>query len=203
MKRNVILLAALALAAVGVWTGIGRGQAAKTAPSYTRLAVCDVANVFNKFTHATDLTNEFQGRRDRVKADDDEKAKQIDAQMALVKELAVGSKKHDEETEKLQKMDVERQVWRKMQEASVMRDYRLATEKMYTEICEAVMATAKDQGYDIVLYRDSVELNSESPTELLGKIALRKVLYNDPAVDITDAVIERVNATYGKGAAKK
>jgi Skp family chaperone for outer membrane proteins len=203
MKRNIILVAAAAVVALAAWAGIGRAQSSRPGANFTRLAVCDVSSVFNKYQRASDLSIEFNGRRDRVKAEDDEKLKQMDAQAAMIKELATGSKKYDEEVEKLQKMDAERQVWRKIQEQTVMRDYRLATEQMYNEINTTIAAVAKEQGFDIVLYRDSVELNSETPTELLGKIALRKVLYNDPSLDITDQVIERVNATYTKGGAKK
>jgi Skp family chaperone for outer membrane proteins len=141
MKRNIILLAVGALVALAAWTTIGRAQS-KPAAGYTRLAVCDIATVFNKYQRAADLTTEFNGRKDKVKAEDDDKVKQMDTQAAMIKELTAGSKKYDEEMEKLQRMDIERQVWRKTQEQTVLRDYRLATEGMYNEICVAIGTTA-------------------------------------------------------------
>jgi len=167
----------------------------------TRVAVCDVAAVFNKYDKATDLTDKFNARRDKIKAEDDSRGKEMSDLEAKLKPLQEGSAVFEETFAKLQKLDVDRQAWRKTQESSIVREHRMLTEQMYEEIVKVIADLAKEQGFDLVVYRDNIDLASQTTSELLAKIAQRKVLYNDPSLDLTQAVLERANAAYK--AAKK
>ena len=197
MKRtgwilSLIVVAALALA----WqTGIAQNAAKAPVPA-ARVAVCDIASVFNRYQRATDLSNQFNERRDRIKEQDKTKGEQMDQVEKMLKELKSDSKEYQEQSATMEKLTVERTVWRKMQEQAVIKDHRDLTEQMYQEIIKVIAQLAKDQGYDLVLYLDAAEMNSETTSELLGKIAQRKVLYCDPSMDITETVLQRANAAY-------
>jgi Skp family chaperone for outer membrane proteins len=195
-----VLAGLAAVAALGL--AQTRPGAAGGAPRLaTRVAVCDVAAVFNKYDKATDLTDRFNARRDKIKAEDDARGKEISDLEAKLKPLQEGSAIFEETFAKLQKLDVDRQAWRKTQESTVVREHRMLTEQMYEEIAKVIADLAKEQGFDLVIYRDNVDLASQTTSELLAKIAQRKVLYNDPSLDLTQAVLERANAAYK--AAKK
>lgn len=189
---SLIVVAALALA---LQTSIAQNAAKPPGPA-TRVAACDIASVFNRYQRATDLSNEFNERRDRIKAQDEAKGKEMDQVEKMLKELKPDSKQYQEQSAALEKLNIERTVWRKMQEQAVIKDHRDLTEHMYQEITNVIAQIAKDQGYDLVLYRDAAEMASETTSELLGKIAQRKVLYCDPSLDVTETVLQRVNAAY-------
>lgn len=197
MKRNVWILSLIGVAALALaWqTGIAQNAAKAPTPA-ARVAVCDIASVFNRYQRATDLGGQFNDRRDRIKEEDKTKGEQMDQVEKMLKELKSDSKEYKEQSATLEKLSVERTVWRKMQEQAVIKDHRDLTEQMYQEIVAAIAQLAKDQGYDLVLYLDAAEINSETTQELLGKIAQRKVLYCDPSLDITETVLQRVNAAY-------
>ena len=68
---------------------------------------------------------------------------------------------------------------------------------VYVHIKEAVAELADEHGYDIVLVDDSVfEFETNSESEMLYEIAMLRVLYSRDVVDITDELVEYMNARY-------
>jgi Skp family chaperone for outer membrane proteins len=55
---------------------------------------------------------------------------------------------------------------------------------------------AQREGYDVVLYLSPPELVSYNPDAVKEQIRLRKVIYANPRIDITQAVVDRLNANY-------
>ena len=87
----------------------------------------------------------------------------------------------------------------KLEQSKATREHQGLTEAMYREILDVIQTVAKEQGDTLVLYRDDIDLKSDSITELLSKITRRKVLYSDPGMDITDLVLARLNERYKAG----
>ena len=54
----------------------------------------------------------------------------------------------------------------------------------------------KKNAYTLILKEDDLDLEKSAMAELKFKVALRKVLYADPSIDITDAMIKLVNQNY-------
>jgi Skp family chaperone for outer membrane proteins len=61
-----------------------------------------------------------------------------------------------------------------------------------------IETVAKERRYDLVIHLDSVDLASQTTTELLNKIAQRKCLYAAKSIDITNVVLKRVNRRYSQ-----
>jgi Skp family chaperone for outer membrane proteins len=177
---------------------LGRGLAQSPAPEavLAKVAVCDVTAVFNKYQRASDLSTQFAERARKLSAEDEQRKAAIQRLEQTLESLRPGSKEHDARLAEMDKLTTERQVWRTQQENQAVREHRRLTEEMYKEVLDAVAAVAKEKGYDLVLCRESVDLASATTAELLNKIAQRKCLYNNPALDVTSAVLDRLNSQY-------
>ena len=195
---RTLLTAAVLFSAVVVFLSRSSAQQSQTAPvaRATRVAVCDIAAVFNTYQKAKDLNAEFTRKRDDIAAEDKKRSEEIGRLEKVLESLEVGSEMHDKTTTQLQKLVMEQSVWRKMQEQTASQWHRRLTEEMYREILTAVETVAKQQGCDLVIYREDVPIASQNTTELLNKIAQRKCLYFDPAIDLTDAVLHLANRRY-------
>jgi Skp family chaperone for outer membrane proteins len=71
-----------------------------------------------------------------------------------------------------------------------------ASDRMLRRIAEAAREHAEQNGLSLVLRKESP---GSSPPTMLDEgalLATTEVLYADPALDITDAIIDRVNAAY-------
>ena len=80
-----------------------------------------------------------------------------------------------------------------------MREHHRLTRDMYDEIRRMVAQVARDNGFQLILYREKEEQPTENTPELLQQIERRKVLYCDDEVDITAPVLTRLNQTYTSG----
>lgn len=198
MKRfGILLAAAVAASAVVVFLSqsFAQAPAASTAP-LARLAVCDVITVFNSYEKAKALSATFDAKGSQIAAEDDQRQKSIQQLRERLESLVAGSKEYEARLKELQKLSIERAVWRKLQDEQILRERRLLTEQMYREILAGVAEEAKGRGFDVVIHRESVDIASQSTGELLNKIALRKCLYAKDELDLTQAVLKRVNQKY-------
>ncbi len=199
MKSSRMLLIAAVLL-VGVVTFFNRSSAQNApvtaAAKPTRVAVCDIATVFNSYQKAKDLNAEFTRKREAIAAEDKKRINVIKQLEEMLKGLEPGSKIYEQKSAELQELALKQSVWRKIQEQTAMRWHRRLTEEMYREVLAAVEAVAKQRGCDLVIYREDVPIASKTTTELLNKIAQRKCLYHNPAIDLTDAVLQWANHKY-------
>ena len=199
MRRSgIFLLAAASVACVAVFLTAVSAQAPLAAGPRGTVAVCDVVTVFNNYQQAKDLSAEFQERAKKLAAADEQKLRAIQEVEKVLDALKPGSKSYEEQLQKWEKLSVERATWRRLREQVNLREHRRLTEEMYTEILAMIETVAKERRYDLVLHRENVELASQTTTELLNKIAQRKCLYAAKSIDITDAVLKRVNSRYSQ-----
>ena len=91
---------------------------------------------------------------------------------------------------------IEREVWLKVEQASVLGDHRRLTEEMFKQIKSTIATVAKERNIDLVLQLESGEINARNVEELVAQIDRRKVLFNTPEVDITAVVLQRINESY-------
>ncbi|MDY7010998.1 MAG: OmpH family outer membrane protein [Planctomycetota bacterium] len=195
---RTLLVVAVLFSAVVVFFSHSSAQDAPAAPAAraTRVAVCDVASVFNNYQKAKDLNEKFAQKRKDISAEDEKRNQEIQRLEKMLEGVEPGSKIHDKTSEQLQELVIKRSVWRKLQEQAAIRWHRRLTEQMYSEILTAVETVAKRRGCDLVIYHEDVPIASETTTELLNKIAQRKCLYYNPSIDLTDAVLQFANSKY-------
>ncbi len=195
---RMLLIVAVLLSAVVVFFNRSSAQDAPAgaATGATRVAVCDIAAVFNNYQKAKDLNAKFTQKRNDIAAEDEKRHLEIQRLEKILKDVEPDSKIYDQTAAQLQELVLKRSVWRKIQETTAMRWHRRLTEEMYREVLVAVETVAKQRGCDLVIHREDIPIASQTTTELLNKIAQRKCLYHNPAIDLTDAVLKWINRKY-------
>jgi Skp family chaperone for outer membrane proteins len=95
------------------------------------------------------------------------------------------------------------QFWYQEAVAELEVEKALRLQDLYKSVKQALAEVAEAEGYDIVLLNDSndalpFERDSRMPAQLqiLQQIASRKCLYLNPAFDVTDDLIVRMNNAY-------
>jgi Skp family chaperone for outer membrane proteins len=77
-----------------------------------------------------------------------------------------------------------------------MRRHQAMTREMDDEIMAAVSKVAAEHGVDIVMTPDATA--DEEEADVLQRISRRTILYWSDRVDMTDAVLDRLNTNYKK-----
>lgn len=151
-----------------------------------RVGLVDVETVSSKANLVRFKVEETQHEIDRLQKDlEREILNYQEIEKAAIKQSAVMSEKQmlQEEAnlkarrEKIGKMQI--QIGLKIRETS-----KTVLQPAMNEIYKAIQSVARDKGISIVLRREMV-------------------LYADPAVDLTDAVIEYMNQKFTEGSSKK
>lgn len=193
-KVSVLIVVGVALSAAVLSHSLAQ-PAVKTATP-TRVAVCDVVEIFNNYQRAKDLTATLNDRRKGIQAENDDRGKKIDDKQEEMKALKQGSKEYEARFNELQRMVLEREAWLKFQETLAIREHHRLTVDMYEEIQKMITALAKERSIQIVLFRDPENITSQNTAELLRQIGMRKVLYSDGSVDMTEDTLRRLNEAY-------
>lgn len=208
MKRSltILVLAAASCMVFGTLNAQTASPASKPASlpaasvpaGGTRVAVCDVATVFRSYQRLKDLSLAFKQKQDLLRVEDEKRGKEIEGLQKTLESLARGSKEYQNRLAELDKANIDRAAWLQYQSQLLKREHLRLTGDMYRDVLKSVNDIASELGYDLVISRDSAEITSESIEELMDKMMNRKCLFFNPASDITDAVIERVNRNYKK-----
>ena len=164
--------------------------------SQTRVAVCDVVQVFNNYVRANDLTAKLTEQTEAIKGEDEKRRKAIETLEMELEGLLKGSKEYQQRYNEMHRQRINRQAWLKYEEDMARREHHRLTSEMYVEVRKMIAQVARQMGYQIVLYFKRGEMESNNTTELRQQIELRKVLYADASVDLTDTVLMRLNETY-------
>ena len=193
-STHLLLIGMMLLIAVAFLWGRSEAQApARPVAPLARVAVCDVGALFNGYKRRQSLEALFENKRKQASAADEKKVQQIEQLKKVLESLNANTKAYEQKLREMEKLTLERQVWRQLQEQRFVREHRLLMQELYREILAAIDATARARGYDLVLYRDSVEIESKTTAELLNKIAQRKCLYSHPNVDLTKPILKLLN----------
>lgn len=198
MKTPLICLTVVVVACI--FAAVLNSALAQTKPAagdipWAKVATCDVTRVFSEYQRVKDVETRMTGLRRGLKAEDDRRAKEILALEAELKDsLKPGSEAYDAKFEELTRRTLERETWQKMMDSREAQERRRLAEEIYKDALRAISQVAKDQGCHIVLNGDQTAPDLKA--DIFRQIDFRKVLYSDAAVDLTEAVLARLNKTY-------
>ena len=195
MKTHRLIIVLTVLAAV---TAAYLHAAPTTGP--TTVGVVDVTGVFQASQEWAAIKVEF----DRAAVDDKAKLEEIDKELKKLNfnlEQLIDPKKNPQEYEatqlKLRKMLVERNVASQFRKAEAARRIILRNHALYNKFAKICGKLSLEIGLQLVLFKESEKLAPiKNHTQLLNQIGSRKVIWSAPELDITDLVIETLNANW-------
>jgi Skp family chaperone for outer membrane proteins len=189
------LLAALLLAG-----GIAYKASAQTpapAPTPTHLAVINIVKVFAGLDEKKDGEREIEALADQINKD---RHKKEDALKLLNDNLNSGTFRQDSPEYRKQQDEVleasmQLKVFLAVSEQKLVMMQLLKTKSVYHSMNEAIKKYAESHGIALVFVVDDADFAGvQDVNALTSRIAMRKVVYAHPDYDITNKIIETMNA---------
>jgi Skp family chaperone for outer membrane proteins len=202
-RRRLVPLALLAAAATALAFArpapAPAAQASADAP--VRVAVVNTVRVFNDLQETRALTAELQAEGKRLADQEKEMVGRIKSFEEQRGNLRADSPQYDQLEEQWTKAVMEHEVWAKSVKARVERNRKRQVRVIYEKIYAAIAEISQQDGYDLVLsdYRPQLtdkDMAGLSFDQLGAFMNQRRVLYASQKVDISQAVLARVDAAY-------
>ncbi len=179
------------------------GAAEKPMPAPTRVVVVDTEKVFKEYQRRKEIDDRLTRQQQDLQAQRKQKVDRIEALKAELENFHPDSKDYYQRQKELLKLSIDLDSFTKMSAEDIKREFRVQTEDIYMEILKVVDQVARENGYDLVLYKDSTDIRGDTIQELLEKIRGCKVLYSTKQIDITDPVLDALNQAYKLKKSKK
>ncbi|HUS48179.1 MAG TPA: OmpH family outer membrane protein [Phycisphaerae bacterium] len=195
IARKHLLLAGGIVAGVSVLaTALGQSRPAQ--PAATKVAVCDVVEILGNCQQSTDLNAELLNRRKAMEIENQKREKAAKDLEQELRGLDPESDQYEKRQVELEKMRADNDNWWQLQERQLQRWYVKVTKEVYQKIIVAVAQVADERGAQLVLYKSHLGLVGQDVTLVMEQISRRSVLYSESSVDVTAAVLTRLNDQY-------
>lgn len=215
-RATTPLLATLVIVLlVGVIAGQAVSQSRGNARP-TRVAVVELPRVVDGLEERGSLMAEIQSMADDFDAqaqDWRERLEAVDAELQAVAPSEAGPlddatrQRVEEIADRRLRMRTEFVEWRAFAQSLLDQETSFRLRRLYQSVKGEIASMAQVEGYDLVLVDDSrgelAEPNPQSrvdaETQILQQIRNRRVLYAGDVIDVTDALIERMNNAFRAG----
>lgn len=169
----------------------------------TNVAVVNVAKASEKYLKTADLESQFDVNRRKVGQERDAmKQKAEGANKSLQEELKPGTEEYRQRKKEIAVMDAELQWFTDSEGQKIEQGLAMSLRSIFDDIRAVTKEVAEEKGFDVVLASDQLPAETpDSPGQVRQHILLQKVLYWNDKTDITDEVINRLNAKYKAGSA--
>ncbi len=164
----------------------------------TRVAVCDIFEVFNNYKRTKDIAVKLDAHRQQIKNENIKRGKALDSLQLELDSLKESSKKYEETLNEIQRLSIERQAWLTFRASLAARDHHRLTKEMYEEALAMVATIAKAKGLDLVLFHEGKIPPTQNSEDLRRAVQARKILYSADTIDITKETLRRINEAYSK-----
>lgn len=163
-----------------------------------KIAVVDIEKTFNTLEERSQIQADLAVMVDKFSQESNAMNQEI---KDLEEDLRVLEPTHPSFATKeaaVSKKAFEKQAWMTWRQNTMQREQKLRQLELYRKINLATAELAKENGYDIVLFKEApiesmARLNPQEQQDAMGA---RKLIYFAPDLEITDAVITRMNNEY-------
>ncbi len=194
MKRNHVRIAAVVAAALGLtgWVAANAGNLLSGRP--TAVAVMDVQVIFDSLKEKMQIEADLKSQLEQINTDDQDRKQELQELRSDLDILAPDTPAYNEKQSQLEQKAIELQAWRNFQTQKLNHERGLQIEKLYRKMLTAAGQLCKQNGYDLVLFKEqAVNFAGAKPEALKTLIQVRKVLWSADDLDITDQVIQLMN----------
>jgi Skp family chaperone for outer membrane proteins len=189
--RQVHWIALLATAALAA--GLIGANGLKPGP--TKVGVCDIRRVVTEYARFVTLRQGLEAMQAEAKAEMERRDAEVKTIMKQLEDLKKGSEDYKRLQEVVWQKSVEARAYGEIQKGRMELKQQEGLRACYDDITQAIEAYCKDTGVDIVFTNRDVPMGDEMNTkDLEAAIATRYILYANTAIDVTDAVLAKLNA---------
>ncbi len=194
-----LVLSAAAAAALGpghAAHGAVPGGAPPPATAGLRVGVVDMDRVLQSSGEWRDATEERVRMMDTMRRSLNKLSQRVQVSRNAYDNLPPGSDERRAKGAEIEQALAELQQQRMEYEQQIAERHNEAIRNIFGKVSAAVSSYAQQHGLSLVLKKQKLELTGPQTVEQSLTLATAEVLYADPALDISDAVIERLNAAY-------
>lgn len=173
-------------------------QNTPAAPAATgRVACADIVKIFSEYDRQKDFINEIKTAQEKLQAEDQTRRAELDKIQADIGKLSPEDPTYRPRMKDLQAKSIDYKNWSDIKQAAMNREIGVWSAQFYQEITNAAKMVAQQQGYDAVFYKDEFEVPANlDPQAIREQIRGRKLIYVNPAVDLTQAILDRLNTEH-------
>ncbi len=196
--RAAPLALGLAVVCAVAW-GAAEATQKAAAPAATpalRIAVVDMSEIMRKSGRWQDSTEERMRMMDRMRRTLTKMGEQLQVLRNEYENLPPDTEQRAQKQREMSDALQDLQETRSEFETEIAEHHNQAAREMFAAITEAVKAHAEQNGLDLVLKKQNLDLSGAQSVEQSLLLATTEVLYARPVLDISDAVVKRVNAGY-------
>lgn len=197
MTRKHLSILALAIALITFSAVLGAGAQGLTAARPTKVAVVDVLKVFNGLQEKAQVEADMRSKGEKLQKEEHARQKELQDLQNDLKILAPETQAYSQKTEQIKSKLIELKVWSQVQADSLKSESTLQLANLYRKMVDAIGRVAKENGYDLVLYKEQApDFEHVKPEAINQMIQLRKLLWSADDLNVTDQVVTRMNNEY-------
>jgi Skp family chaperone for outer membrane proteins len=185
-----VVIGAVTFAAVSGLYAQGRGS------SDCCVACLDVVRIFNEYERQKDLTEEMRTINQEMQDEEQRRRGQIDSLQATLDAMSPDDSTRVKRYREMFQLQLDYKNWGELMQADMAREVALWTRRIYDEILVTTEGLARQQGLSVVLYKEQPDLIGFDPDAIRDQIRSRKLIYSNQVVDITQTVLDKLNADY-------
>jgi len=174
--------------------GAAASKADKTASASPKIGIVCIRRVFQDCKRNAKYKEQAIGEQEKVVAELEQLSKEIDAEKTGLKTLRTGSGDYMARVKVILEKQANLEAQREFRKQQIELQDQRWTETLYGDILHITSETAKQKGLDMVFDKDEPELPAPTANELMLTIRTHKLVYSGGCADITDEVIERLDA---------
>ncbi len=173
----------------------GQANPPPAGPLTGKVACVDVIHVLNEYQRQKDLLDEIRKYSEKLQGEDDRRKQEIDRLDAELSRMDPNDRTILPRSRQLLQQNIEYKNWQDFKRMDTAREMGLWSVQIYHDVVQAVEAIARRDGYDLVFYKGEFE-RTVDPDAIKEQIRGLHLLYNHPALDITQAVLDKLNGDY-------
>jgi Skp family chaperone for outer membrane proteins len=194
LLRGAILAAALC-------AGLPAAAQTKRVPGVRasmRIAVVDLKKVIDSYKKSKEIDGKMQQLKATLRQSLVDKEKKIAKMAQALKFLKRPSAEWGALTDNIQREKAELAALRSQAEVMGRELFRSYVVQVFEDVQRHIQATAKRDGFDLVLKQEEPGIAGGTDRELSLKLNMKSVLYASERLDITERIIRSLNAEYDR-----
>ena len=152
--------------------------------------------LINSYERMQDEQKTNLAKRDKLRVEQNKRVEEMKQLAAKLKQHTPESEAYRKTEEDLREKQAGFEAWGRVEQQKLIEEETRIIRGVYEEIERATAEFAKKNGYVVILKEDELDLAKAAGRELKLTLALRKILYVDPSVDVTAKVLALLNKKY-------
>jgi len=189
VKTLVLVWLAVAVSALVCFEASFVSAAPEAAKSGLKIGVVNIQKVFHDSKKVTKYRDETIAERNRIEAELEKAAKEIEADKLGLKALKADSNDYMNQVREILTKQANSQAQEKFYEQQMTLKEQRMVENIYQQILAQVKKVAEEKKLDVVLTQDGLDFPAMNLSEATMMIRTHKVLYSGGCADITADVL--------------